>query len=103
LAFFKIKVTSVFIKSTLAALVITSASCKSNQVESDVQASITDVSGDKREVNLSTFVARRGECEDQGNEGYELALRNNFRYSEASFSKVGNTLIKKYDAAAKGT
>ncbi|MEI8027860.1 MAG: ADP-ribosyltransferase domain-containing protein [Pseudomonadota bacterium] len=67
--------------------------CKSAAPLSTTQTAITGEDGDVREVDLSTFVARTGECDIDG--GYDMAASRNMRYSHTEFERIGNIQFPK--------
>ncbi|MEN9809758.1 MAG: ADP-ribosyltransferase exoenzyme [Pseudomonadota bacterium] len=70
-----------------AAVLALSSACVKKSSDATTKATITDSKGDVRQVDLSTFVAKRGECSVPG--GYEIAASRNMRYSRAQFDMVG--------------
>lgn len=61
--------------------------CVKKSTDATTKATITDSNGDVRQVDLSTFIAKRGECSGPG--GYEIAASRNMRYGRAQFDMVG--------------
>jgi hypothetical protein len=76
---------------SLVSLIFSVAACKNFNQTSTTNATIIHSNGDVTNIDLSTFIARRGECDLEG--GFQLASKANMRYSEESFRSTGKTLM----------
>lgn len=77
--------------AVIGVLTFSVGACKQGMQNSTPSATITNDKGDISTVDLSTFVATKGECNLDG--GYEVAAKGNMRYSRAVFEASGKTLM----------